>query len=826
MSRYLAALLFVLLLGPLACRHQQAVPEKLDADGPPTDRLGDPLPAAALDRLGALRLWHGFQSVSIAFSPDGKTLASGGNGGKIRLMDRATGKETRSFDVDRHFVDCVTFSPDGKRLAFGRGTPHSCDIGLLDLSSGEIVHRLFADEWPVHSLLFTPDGKSLITADFESVVIWNPATGQTREGIDLPWDGPVGLRGEKLRSIGGVALTADGKTLAVTLGFGKALALWDLAARKELRRWEANSGDRLAFSPDGRLLVSADDGLRLWDPATGKETAHLKGHTGKITAVTFSPDGKLLASAGEDGTIRFWDPLSGQELHCFGQHCGNFRSLAFSPDGKTLASAGARITLWDVASQKDLIPTPGHRDGVFSLALSPDGKVLASTGFDYTLRIWDLATGTERRRVDVQGRWSGHSAFSPDGKILAWADDETLCLADPATGENTRKLATNAKVWCLTFSPDGKLLATGSDAKVVHLRNPIDGTILRTIDTAPFTVFPLTFSPDGTTLAAAANAGTETEPLVFLWATATGKELARLKGHTRRVRVVAFTPDGSQLLTGCDKLLRLWDVRTGKEVRQFQGIKDTVFDAAFSPDGNTVAGAVQDGSVRLWETATGKERCKFEGHRSWAMSVAFSPDGRRLISGSSDTTCLVWDVTGRVRGNKLQPVELGAGAWDTLWGTLAGEDVGKVHQAIWKMVAARQTPSLLGTRLHPVALAEGMHVMELVRQLDGDDFEEREKAQRELENLADVAEPGLRRALASNPSREVQRRIEDILERTREPLPGRLQTRRAIEVLEQIASPEARRVLESLAAGSPDARMTREAKAALQRLERVPGASR
>lgn len=643
MCRCWAASLFILLIATPAVFSQPPTPQK-PVPKDRTDRRGDPLPPGAVERLGTLQLWHAFQTFCVALSPDGKTMATGGDDGKIRVWDRATGKETRAFDLDKFLVSCVTFSPDGKTLAFGRGAPHLCDFGLLDLESGKVIHRMFSGKWPVHSLIFTPDGKRLISGNYDGVSIWNTATGKLDERNDLLH------ADEKSWRFIAVALTADGKTLAIATPT-EGVVLWDLAAKKELRRWEAKGIDAVAFSPDGKTLVGIGPGHSLWscDTATGKDLVEFKGHTDWVRAVTFSPDGKLLASAGEDGTIRFWEPTTGKELHRFGEQYGRFRSLTFSGDGKTLVSAGSKIALWDVASQKDQLPTPGHKDGVFSLAVSPDGKTLASTSFDQTLRIWNLTTGEELRRVAVRERWSGQSVFSPDSKTVVWTDDKTLCVADAATGKNLRQFETKAKVWCVTFSPDGKLLATGSDDHVVELRDAANGKVVRTIETGKNTATELVFSPDGSTLATGFGGSSEKSESV-LWEATTGKELVRLKGHTKSLRVVTFAPDGRQVLTGSsDNTIRLWDARTGKEIRQLQGVKDTVFSVAFSPDGSTIAGAVQDGSVRLWETATGKERGRFEGHRSWAMSVVFSPDGRRVISGSSDTTCLVWDVTGKLQ---------------------------------------------------------------------------------------------------------------------------------------------------------------------------------
>jgi hypothetical protein len=222
----------------------------------------------------------------------------------------------------------------------------------------------------------------------------------------------------------------------------------------------------------------------------------------------------------------------------------------------------------------------------------------------------------------------------------------------------------------------------------------------------------------------------------------------------------------------------------------------------------------------VWEVATGKERCRFDGHRGWVMSVVFCGDGRRIISGSDDTTCLVWDVTGLMADNGLRAADLSPKAWDSLWNTLAEKDAGKAHQAVWAMVAARQTAERLQERLHPVPALEGRQLADLLAQLNSDDFEAREQATRRLDGLEEAAEVALRRLLEKTNSPEVKRRVEDLLGRLDDLPPEHVRSLRALEILEQIGTPQAKKVLQTLVGGVPEARLTREAKSALERLER------
>jgi hypothetical protein len=244
---------------------------------------------------------------------------------------------------------------------------------------------------------------------------------------------------------------------------------------------------------------------------------------------------------------------------------------------------------------------------------------------------------------------------------------------------------------------------------------------------------------------------------------------------------------------------------------------------AFSPDGRTLAASCSDQAVRLWEVASGRQRRRFVGHAGSVFSVAFAPDGKRLATGASDTTALVWDVTG-LGEEGPQAVDLPAQEVEGLWAGLGG-DAARAGRAVWKLAAApRQAVPLLRGRLRPAA-ADEARMTRLIADLDSDRIAVREKAAQELEQLGDIAEPALRKALAGPPSAEVRRRAGQLLERLGGPVtaPGLLRSLRAVEVLEHIGTPGAREVLESLARGAPGGRLTREARASLERLAGRPG---
>ena len=545
-----------------------------------TDRYGDPLPDGAVARLGTVRFRHsgGFIS-SLVYTPDGKTLVSGGDDGTVRLWEVKSGREMLRIQDYYDASDGVAVAPDGKTAA-ALGSDHL--VHLWDMTTGKDL-RLFrpapaaspesAAALPL-SVAFAPDGKLIVAAiNDDSLCVWETATGK------LVWQVPEQEADAQKRHFAGACFSPDGKYVAAGSAVGGGF-LWDAGSGK-LQRRVGKSGECfvIAFSPDGAGLAASgqDYVVRLWDVASGREVQRYSGHKDYIQSIVFTPDGKGLVSSADDKTIRFWDVASGRETRRLEDLDWNANCLALSPDGKTLAAAtgfGRSIRFWDVTTGKEQILFPGSDGPISDLAFSPDGRCVASGGFDGIIRFWDPATGKEIRRLTGQAHQDIDTlCWSPDGRRLAsGAAEQPIRLWDIATGKELHRLAGKARWRCLAFFPDGVSLAVtpfDPDADFAGVWTPGSDQEPRILDGphGPQTggAHYIDVSPDGKWVAVV-------HPLVgvSLCEAASGKEVRRFgRGVDNNVGWVHFAPDG-QTLFGIDNQdwFYIWSIPTGKEVRR------------------------------------------------------------------------------------------------------------------------------------------------------------------------------------------------------------------------------------------------------------------
>jgi WD40 repeat protein len=533
----------------------------------------------------------------VAFAPDGRTLASGAVEGLryvgtdvvvakrtpgdkvLRLWDVSTGRAAGEFGGHEDGIETVAWSPDGQVLATG-GWDRT--IRVWSKRTGTELHCFTGSDASVGQVLFLLDGKTLISAgDDHTLRFWD-----VTEGKQLRW------RGGGDRPVDGIALSADGKTIA-SAGPG-GLRLWDAASGDERRPAPTgvSSGACVAFSPDGRLLAApSGHAVGLWDAATARPLEAAAGHRAGVTAAGFTSDGGLY-TAGADKLLRSW-AAGGQERGGL-EVPGALYQFAVSPDGATVAVndtlLGDRVRLVDRATGKErrqiTLEGPGSTWG---LAFSPDGRslarlsawhVMSEGAFElrFTLEVWEAATGTSRGAFGTHIGLPASLGFSPDGKrvLVKMGEPEALRQWDAATAGELRPF-TPGRVpgsHCL-FSPDGSVMA-------VH------------------GMYQGPCSPDSLASPAQKEprAGRD---VLQLWETATGRPMAQVSVPRNSVEAAAFAPDGRLLAFTDGEAVRVWDVAAWAERGVLRGHEGPVKALAFSPDGRLLLTGSDDTTALVWD---------------------------------------------------------------------------------------------------------------------------------------------------------------------------------------------------------------------------------
>jgi WD40 repeat protein len=780
------------------------VPPSVRAD---TGVLGDPLPPGALARLGTMRLRHGGRVAALVLAANGRLVAVAGDD-LVEVWDTSSGKEVHRLHTT--WVGALAFAPDGKTLAAGTGIG---GIHLWDMTTGkELRHFGGGAQGRVHALAFAPGGTLLASAGTDgSVRLWRVATGE-EAGRLTGHDGPIVA----------LAFAPRGTALA---GAGSGVFLWEPGSGKFLGKLGGpRASVAVCFTPDGNRVAAVDKDfvLRVWEGSAGKERLQIPGGSNQIIQAALAANGKRAVLLGKDHILHRWDLESGKELLPVRLQGGGGR-LALSPDGQLLAAVEGKhaIRLWSAEDGKERVPTTGHRGDLLALVYSSDGRALTSVARDRTVLSWDPVSGKNTR---IPGAWSRGRRFlalAPDGKTVAVQESGAVVLLDVPTQEERQRLASpgTGPALAAVFSGDGSSLAVSYIRQPIYLWRLADGGGPLRLTGHPDGASALAFSPDHQLLASAGG-----DRHLRLWEVTTGKELAAWKAGLAHTLLV-FSPDGGTLATeNQDGMIALRDVVTGKEVRQLQGHADAIHALVFAPDGRVLASGGDDSFVRVWELTSGQEVRRFQGHSGPVTAVAFAPDGRTLASGSTDTSVLVWDLTGQGKAGakavaRLRPEEL-----DRLWEQLAGPDSSKAYDAVWSLAGhAEDSLPYLRQRLELFLGTDPQRIERLIRELDHDRYEVREKATADLEKLGRWAEPALRKHLTGMPTLEAQRRIERILDTIKGGLSWpreRLRIVRAAAVLEAIASPAARQTLEKLAQRGPEEELRAQAEAALKRLGR------
>ncbi len=655
-----------------------------------------------------LQTGHADVVTSVAFSPDGKYIASGSSDKTIKLWKKETGNLIRTLEGHSGSVNSIAFSPDERYIASGSSDK---TVKIWDVSTGEII-KTFNDEGEIWSIAFSPNSEYVAAGWYrETVALWEIKTGKC---VIVPRPSITDCR------IHSMIFSPDSKYVLCTTNEG--IKLLDVATFHLIR------------------TIEIEGTIEKWDrgtpiSTTGSVTAYVSAEAGgrissgaSIYSAAFSPDGESIVSGGNDGIVRLWK-TEGKLIRAFEGHSKSVRFVSFNSDGSYILSAGAdkTIKVWNTGTGELVRTLEGHSDSVNSAAFSRDGYIVSGSS-DKTIQLWGTETGNpikifeghtsgvnsvdssfDRRKEDsgtiIWGRFkpfkvidpslceivlqTEHTdcicsiAFSPDGEYIASGGSNTIRLWQTKTGKQIKIFEGHiGYVNSIAFSPDGRYIASGGDDRTIRLWGGETGKQIRVFKGHTSKVNSVAFIPDADGKYIASGG----DSTVQLWETETGKQIRTFGGHLGYVNSVTFSPDGRYITSGSDdRTIRLWKIESGKQVRVFKG---DVSSVAFSPDGKYIVSGSWK-TVQLWETETGKQIQTFGGHTGYVNSVAFSPDGIYIVSGGSDKTIRLLEIgnpvktftghTSRVNSVAFSPnngIYIASGSKDgsvRLWNTKTGD---------------------------------------------------------------------------------------------------------------------------------------------------------
>ncbi|HRW04827.1 MAG TPA: WD40 repeat domain-containing protein, partial [Caldilineaceae bacterium] len=578
---------------------------------------------------------------SIAFSPDGRFLASASFDGTIIIWNVATVEKVNRFKSTVGDVISIAFSPDGETLVCGG---YNGRIGIWDWSRGEKL-GLLAPEERILRLAFASTGELLVNIGYRGVVqAWDIAAQKViyslhndnksyvansalAVGHSLFWtnQGEVingwdwrkreffcELRGLQV-SIEGLALSPDEEQLASAHADGT-IMLWDLRRRQPLRFLTGHQGSvrTLAYTPDGHHLISGgyDETVRIWGVQTGLEEKRLQGHFHFVHMLRFSPNGESLAGVSLTGLAYLWRGPDLNALQTLQGHKSAIRTVAFSPDGRLMATGSddGRVKIWDVQASALRYAFSAHADHVWTVAFDHSGGYLASSGLDNTICLWDVASGHLLQTIPLSGANTMDGiAFHPHSALLTYCDtDNHIYIWEVETGRVVASAAVASQPKVVAYSPDGRYLACGAyDGSITIwalVKHSSGVTLSQCWRLQPSTqcVWGVVFSPDGSLLA---WNGEQRD--IYVASIAEGAVLYSING-THLARCIAFSADGQHLLTDGSGLdLCVYDALTGEVHQPLKGHTANLTSIVSSPTSSTVASSDASGVVKLWDLATG-----------------------------------------------------------------------------------------------------------------------------------------------------------------------------------------------------------------------------
>jgi WD40 repeat protein len=586
---------------------------------------------------------------SVAYSPDGRFVASGSADSSIKIWDLETGREIWTLPEHEAAVESLAYSPDGRRIVSGAA---DYSIKLWDVETGEEIKSLIGHSNVVNSVAYSPDGRLVVSGSADRTVkVW-----------DLENSGTLWTFYDHSLWVNAVCFSPDGRVVASASRDGTA-KLWDIQTGKLLHSL-VHGGEVFAlhFSPDSRLVASgaSDSSIIVWNALTGRQERTILGHEGVVRTLVFSPEGGHIASASSvDSTIRIWEAGTGKQLRSFG--AAGVKSLSYSPDGVHIASGSMdnAIRLWEAETGVEVLTLAGRSSWVRSLAYSPDGAHIAMGSTDRTIHVWEAGTGREVLTLAGHNATVRSVAYSPDGRrIISGAADSSVRVWDAASGRELQTLWGHAGVVrAVIYEPSGRFIVSGSSDASIKVWDGPTGKELWSFRGHTGEVNALAYSPNGFTIASGSSDRT-----ARIWNVAGGPPRI-LRGHASAVVSLAYNDDGSRLVTGSvDGTVKLWDTASGEELETFPGYSTHIKSGlAYSPNGMFFAAAMEDYTVAIVDVAGERATRFLRGHTGEVYDLAYSPNGMYLVTASLDGTTRIWDT---VSGRELvQSIGFASGEW-------------------------------------------------------------------------------------------------------------------------------------------------------------------
>ena len=558
----------------------------------------------------------------IALSPDGGQLAVA-TGIGVWLYNTQTGAEIALLTGHTEWVTSVAYSPNGETLA----SASNREIRLWNPSTQE--HKTTFIGQSIRSLAYSPDGKTLAVGRWRGVDLLNAQTGERQLSLD-----------GHTETVHSLAFTSDGKKLASASRYNedKPVRLWNARTGKLLRTFigHTRSLHSLVFSPNDTKLVGGgrDGTIHVWNPNTGKKTRTIKEWSDSLA---YSPDGRKIALS-QGGDILLLNANTGVLQQRLRGHTNGSNSLVFSSDSRTLVSSSwdGTIRFWNVGASSLKLTIEGHF--IFrGSALSPNGKTIA-TASERLVLFWDTQNGQFKEVINSERRIHA-LAYSPDGKTLAigmWNDGPQIQLLNARTGQSKRTLRwEGSEAGFIVFSPNSKTLASANWDRTIRVWNARNGRLQQKLEGHTESINSLVFSPNSKTLASAGWDRT-----IRLWNPQTGQLQRTLEGHRDGVRSLVFSSNGNTLVSASWGETRFWDPRTGELQQALEDTRGGIL--ALSANGKTLAsGGWRVIHLRNANTGEFQQAIPTPTDVNW---LAFTPDSKTLISGGWEQTILLWNM--------------------------------------------------------------------------------------------------------------------------------------------------------------------------------------